>query len=106
MKVNDVIYQAPEMSEEKLLEIMNTNRLLLERHKFLCNRLKELHKDISEFNKVVLAEYDNIQNKCSFLTKGERDKVTGFVGLCMIQMVKSNGNSEGTVSETEELGDN
>ncbi len=106
MKLDDVIYKSPEMSDEKLLEIIDTNIQLLERHKFLCNRLRELHKDISEFNKVVLAEYDTIQRKSSFLTKGERDKVCGFVGLCMILMTKNNGNSRDTVSETKEAGDN
>ena len=40
----------------------------------------------------------------------QRNLVTGFVGLCMIKMVKADGsgseNPVGTISETEESGNN
>ena len=96
MKINDIIYQTPEITEEKLLEKID-NYLKLFRDRNLIKRIKELHKN-SEINKAFLEEYDLIQDRKSYLTKSQRVMVTGFVGMCMIQMVKDNGGGESTSS--------
>lgn len=96
MKINDIIYQTPEITEEKLLENID-NYLIFFRDKNLIERIRELHKGI-EINKAFLEEYDLIQDKKSYLTKSQRVMVTGFVGMCMIQMVKDNGGGESTSS--------
>ena len=73
------------MSEEKLLEIINDNLLLI--RKSDRNRIQQLHKEVS-LAQAFLDEYDLIQDKKSFLTKSQRQVVLGFVGLCMIKMTK------------------
>lgn len=93
MKIKEIIYQTPEMSEEKLLEIMNQN-LSLFRNRTIISRVVQLHghDNISQY---LLDEYDLIQDKKSLLTKSQRDLVTGFVGMCMIQMVKGKDGTSG-----------
>lgn len=89
MKIKELIYQTPEMTEEKLLEIMNSNLDLVKPD--LKERIKGLHKDSSkpfDFSKAFLDEYDIIQDKKSYLTKSQRNTVIGFVGTCMILMTK------------------
>jgi len=85
MKIKDLIYKTPEMTEEKLLTIIDKNKMMVS--KYLIKRLKELHKDV-DLNKAFLDEYDLIQDKKSFLTKSQRNMVIGFVGVCMIEMTK------------------
>jgi len=85
MKIEELIRQTPEMSEEKLLEIINDNLLLI--RKSDRNRIQQLHKEVS-LAQAFLDEYDLIQDKKSFLTKSQRQVVLGFVGLCMIKMTK------------------
>ena len=89
MKIKELIYQTPEMTEEKLLEIMNSHL------NWIKNDLKEriigLHKDPMkpfDLSQAFLDEYDIIQDKKSYLTKSQRDVVVGFVGTCMILMTK------------------
>ena len=91
MKIKEIIYQTPEMTEEKLLEIMNSHLNLVKEN--LKNRIIEIHRnDRMPFDlaQLFLDEYDLIQDKKSYLTKSQRDIVTGFVGLCMIKMTKGN----------------
>lgn len=85
MKLNNVIYNTKEISESKLLDIIKNNFKLTSRS--LRVKLKELYseKDISN---IILDEYDLIQQKKSLLTKSQRDQILGFIGLCMIKMVK------------------
>lgn len=85
MKLNNVIYNTKEISESKLLDIIKNNFKLTSRN--LRVKLKELYseKDISN---IILDEYDLIQQKKSLLTKSQRDQILGFIGLCMIKMVK------------------
>lgn len=90
MKIKELIYQAPEMTEEKLLEIINSNLKMM--NNSAKDRIKQLHKNESNLAKAFLDEYDLIQDKKSFLTKGQREQIVGFVGLCMIQMTKGNEN--------------
>lgn len=89
MKIKELIYQTPEMTEEKLLKIMDSHL------DWIRNDLKEriigLHHDPTKpFNlsQAFLDEYDIIQDKKSYLTKSQRDVVVGFVGTCMILMTK------------------
>ncbi len=90
MKIKELLYQTPEMTEEKLLEIINSNLKMM--NNSAKDRIKQLHKNESNLAKAFLDEYDLIQDKKSFLTKGQRDQIVGFVGLCMIQMTKGNEN--------------
>lgn len=87
MKLNNIIYNTKEISESKLLDIIKNNFKLTSRS--LRVKLKELYseKDISN---IILDEYDLIQQKKSLLTKSQRDQILGFIGLCMIKMVKGN----------------
>lgn len=87
MKIKELIYKTPEMTEEKLLKIMDDNLFLLSKDKPLIYRIHELHKDM-ELIKAFLQEYDLIQDKRSYLTKSQRDHVIGFVGVCMFEMTK------------------
>lgn len=90
MKIKELLYQTPEMTEEKLLEIINSNLKMM--NNSAKDRIKQLHKDELNLAKAFLDEYDLIQDKKSFLTKGQREQIVGFVGLCMIQMTKGNEN--------------
>lgn len=92
MKIKDLIYKTPEMTEEKLLTIIDKNKMMVS--KYLIKRLKELHKDV-DLNKAFLDEYDLVQDKKSLLTKSQRNMVVGFVGVCMIEMTKDNDGTTG-----------
>ena len=86
MKIKDVIQKTPKMSEEKLLEIINKNLSIMKPES--KNRIMELHRGETNLAKAFLKEYDIIQDKKSNLTKSQRNQIVGFVGLCMIKMVK------------------
>jgi len=90
MKIKDYIAETPEISEEKLLEIINENIPMMKKE--AVNRISQLHrgKDLAQ---AFLDEYDIIQDKKSYLTKSQREQITGFVGLCMIRMVKNGSES-------------
>lgn len=89
MKLKDYLYETPEMSEEKLIEIINSNLKMMRVD--AKNRIQQLHPEESNLAKAFLDEYDLVQDKKSKLTKSQRDQIVGFVGLCMIQMTKGNG---------------
>lgn len=96
MKVKELIQQTPEMTEEKLLEIIDDNVEFLKKiNKSLIRRIEQIYKCSDSINKLILKEYDTIQDKQSYLTKSERDLITGFVGACMIKMVKNDDNNGG-----------
>ena len=89
MKIEELIYKIPEMSEEKLLKLLNSHLDWIK--KDLKNRIIELHKNNDkpfDLAQSLLNEYDLIQDKKSNLSKSQRDQVIGFVGMCMIQMTK------------------
>lgn len=91
MKISELIQETPEMTEEKLLKIMDSHLDWIK--KGLKNRIVELHRSNDKpFDLVesLLDEYDLIQDKKSYLTKSQREQVVGFVGLCMIEMTKNN----------------
>lgn len=89
MKLKDYLYETPEMSEEKLIEIINSNLKMMRVD--TKNRIQQLHSEESNLAKAFLDEYDLVQDKKSKLTKSQREQIVGFVGLCMIQMTKGNG---------------
>ena len=89
MKIKELIYQIPEMTEEKLLKIMNSHLNWI--RKDLKDRIYILHKDPTkpfDYSQAFLDEYDLIEDKKSNLTRGQRNIVIGFVGTCMIEMTK------------------
>ena len=91
MKIKDLIYETPEMTEEKLLTIINENLKMVD--SFLKKRLIEIHRDSTkpfDLAQTFLDEYDLIQDKRSLLTNSQRKLVNGFVGYCMIKMTKGN----------------
>jgi hypothetical protein len=91
MKIKELIYETPEMTEEKLLEIMNSHLTWIRRD--LRERIISIHRNPIEpfdLSQALLDEYDLIQDKKSLLTKSQRDIVIGFVGACMIKMTKGN----------------
>lgn len=87
MKIEKLIQETPEVTEDKLLEVIKAQLPLVKKN--IRERIKSLHKDV-DLCQAFLNEYDLIQDKKSYLTKSQRDQVVGFVGLCMIQMVKGN----------------
>lgn len=103
MKIKELLYKTPEMTEERLLEIMKSHEDWIKG--VLKNRLFELHKELP-LNKAILKEYDLIQDKKSYLTKSQREEIYGFVGVCMIEMTKKNEDtSEKEYTEFEEVND-
>ena len=96
MKIKDIIQETPEISEEKLIEIIDSHLKMM--NQSAKKRIKELHKGEYNLAKAFLDEYDLIQDKKSYLTKSQRDQIVGFVGMCMIKMVK--GNAEEKSEET------
>ena len=66
MKINELLYKTPEMTEEKLLKIMNSHLDWIK--KGLKNRIVELHRSNDkpfDLTKSLLDEYDLIQDKKS-----------------------------------------
>lgn len=91
MKIKELIYQTPEMTEEKLLSIMDIYIPYVS--KDCKNRLCKLHNVWELSSKIILDEYDTIQDKKSYLTKSQRDQICGLVSLCLIKMTKGDGTS-------------
>ena len=86
MKIKELLYKTPKMTEEKLLEIIDKTLPIMKNS--TKNRIRELHKEENNLAKAFLDEYDLIQDKKSYLTKSQREQIIGFVGLCMIKMTK------------------
>ena len=86
MKLEDVLYKTPEMTEEKLIEIIDKTLPIMRNS--TKNRIRELHKGEYNLAKAFLDEYDLIQDKKSYLTKSQREQIVGFISLCMIKMTK------------------
>ena len=111
MKIKELLYQTPEMTEEKLLEIIKDELKALKKvNRTIIVRLYEIYGHTEDIEKLILKEFDKIQDKESYLTKSQRDMLTGFVGTCMIEMTKGNGKSTSddrleSVPEIEEVGD-
>lgn len=82
MKLEEALYKAPEVSEEKLLE------LIQKRIGFLNFKSWSRNKYTPED---ILKEWDNIQIKKSSLSRNQRDQICAFVSACLIEMVKNDG---------------
>lgn len=98
MKINELLYTTPEMTEEKLLDLIEEYKYMLT-SAHLDERLIELYykrheTPIDNFAKVILDEYDTIQEKKSYLTKSQRDLICGFVSMCLIKMTKGKEKNE------------
>lgn len=94
MKINELLYQAPEMTEEKLLELIINDLDNFKRISKLEKRLRQIHGYKEPLEKLILKEFDLIQDKKSFLSKSQRDLIVGFVGTCLIKMTKGQEDSE------------
>ena len=92
MKIKEAIYQTPEMSEEKLLELIN-KYIPMMKNKTITDRIIYLHKNV-DLSQAFLDEYDLIQDKKSKLTKSQRDQVVGFIGMCMIEMTRGDNGGD------------
>ena len=91
MKIKELLYETPEMTEEKLLEIIEEELDSLKKiNQHLIKRVEEIHKYSDNIGNLIIKEFDLIQDKKSYLTKSERELLAGFVGACMIKMVKGN----------------
>lgn len=90
MELNKVLYEAPEMTEDKLLEIIKSYIKTL--RKQTIKDLQEIHKDYFEENlpRLLYKEFDIINRKESKLSKSRRDEVAGLVSYCLIKMTKDN----------------
>lgn len=85
MKLNKLIYQTPEMSEEKLLEIISKHKKFLEKEV-----IKKIHKS-NDLAKDILNEWDLIEQRKSYLSKSQRDSILALVSMALLEM--SNGNN-------------
>ena len=78
MKIKDILYETPEMTEEKLLELIGKHKPFLKSY-----LLKQFEDD-----KYILDEWDLIQEKKSKLTRSQRDQICSLVSVCLIKMTK------------------
>ena len=109
MKIKDIIYQTPEMSEERLLKLIESHLDFLISHPIarrlqIVKRLKDIHKfyNNSELPQKILNEWDLIQDKKSLLTKSQRDCICSLVSVCLIEMTKKDDEK---LDEYEEITD-
>lgn len=84
MKLNDIIYKTPEMSEEKLLEIINNHKKFLKE-----DIIKRIHKS-DNLSKDILNEWDLIEQKKSCLSRSQRNSILALISMALLEM--SNGN--------------
>ena len=82
MKIEELLYKTPEMTEEKLLELMDKRKEFLNFKTWSRNKYSDM--------KDVLNEWDLIQIKQSNLTRSQRDQICAFVSACLIEMTKGN----------------
>lgn len=90
MKIKELIQETPEMTEEKLLKLMEEHLEMFP--KYLRKRILDIHykknNTLDSITKYILKEFDLIQEKKSYLTKSQRNSIQGFVGMCLIKMTK------------------
>ena len=85
MKIEDALFKTPEMSEEKLLKLIDEKKYVL---------YKEWARNKNYTARDILNEWDLIQQKKSKLTKSQRDQINMLVSMCLITMVKENPESK------------
>lgn len=92
MKLEDAIYQAPEINEQKLLENI---KIWIPYVKPSLIRKLEKEYSINKMDsdntieKAFLKEWDLIQQKKSKFSRMERDFICTLVSRCMVKMVKN-----------------
>ena len=95
MKIKDLV---PEINEEKFLN------LLKEYSEYLAtdtkHRLRQLHKEL-DIKYAIIAEYNLIQEKKSFLTFGQRKQIEGVVSLCLVRLAKGDESKDDLEKEIE-----
>lgn len=84
MQIKDLIRTTPELTEEKLLEIIDSNKGFLD--------LKEWSRGKYTAQEI-LDEWDLIQLKKSNLTRSQRDQICALVSVSLVTMVKDDGES-------------
>lgn len=82
MKLEDVLYKTPEITEEKLLNLIDKKKYVL---------YKEWAKKKNYSSQEILDEWDLIQAKKSKLSKDQRDQICFLVSMCLIEMTKDGG---------------
>ena len=87
MKLEEVIYKTPELTEEELLEELSKNE------SFLSNDLLSVLKAISDLhaipvNKLILNEWNLIQEKKSNLSRSRRDQINALVGTSVLHLIQ------------------
>ena len=80
MKLEDVLYKTPEMTEERLIKLIEDNKFIL---------YKEWARKKNYSAEDILKEWDLIQEKKSKLSKSQRDQICMLVSLCLIKMTKN-----------------
>ena len=90
MKIDELIYKTPEVSEEKLLELLEKRKGFLNLKQWSRNRYS---------SKEILDEWDLIQVKQSKLSKNQRDQICAIVSACLIEMVKGDDKNGGTTEK-------
>ena len=91
MKIEELIYKTPEMSEEKLLKLISEYKRFLRKN--TIKRLNEFYKHENSLEKCILNEWDKIQEKNSYLTKSQRDEILAIVSTGLVSMTKGYGES-------------
>ena len=93
MKIKELITEIPEMTEEKLLELIRNYSKFIS--KDTSSRLEELYikrhggfQSGTDLTQMILDEWNIIQEKKSLLTKSQRDQICGLVAMCLIKMTK------------------
>jgi hypothetical protein len=84
MSIKELIRKTPELTEEKLLEIIDSNKSFLDLKEWSRGRYTA---------KEILDEWDLIQLKKSNLTKSQRDQICALVSVSLVNMVKDDGAS-------------
>lgn len=79
MKLKDYLYKTPEMTEEKLLSLIDKKKYVL---------YKDWAKKKNYSAQDILNEWDLIQAKKSKLSKDQRDQICFLVSMCLIEMTK------------------
>ena len=89
MKINELLYKTPEMTEVKLLEFIKNHIKFL--RKYTINKINEIYKYDEFIENSILKEWDLIQEKKSILTRSQRDEICALVSFCLIQMTRDDG---------------
>lgn len=84
MKLEDTLYKAPEMSEEKFMEQIQK---IINLQQIPGSNLYSLFRDKSWTPEELIEEWQLIQNKVSKLSRFKRDAVSMIVSAALINMV-------------------